>query len=62
MFFTADDSFADVFCIVFHKKFWKNEDSDDMRVFSFSIEKVSKMGFENVREPWLLQAADLQQT
>jgi len=54
-FFTADDSFADGFCIVFHESnFGKMKVSDGSKVFSFSIEKVLekvwKMVFENVWE------------
>ena len=54
LFFTANDSFADVWRCVPRIKFWKNEDSYGIKVFHLalkSIEKVWKIGFENVWEP-----------
>jgi len=49
LFYTADDSFADIFCIVFHKQnFGKMKISDGIKIFPFSIEKVWKMDFEYV--------------
>jgi len=43
LFFTADDSFADIFCFVFHEyNFGKMKISDGIKVFSFCIDKVWK--------------------
>jgi len=45
LFVSADDSFADAFCIVLHENFFyfsKINISDGIQVFSFSIEKISK--------------------
>jgi len=41
LFFANDDSFADVFCIVYHEEnFGKMKISDGIKVSSFGIEKV----------------------
>jgi len=57
LFFATDDSCAGVFCIAFHEQnFEKMKTSDGIEVFSFGIEKVWKMVFENMWEPCICNA------